>query len=409
MLDIITAKYILNPTISNGKKHLELLTDYGILYDDKIIMLKPFKDLVKEYPNAKINDYKNSLLTPALANTHTHLEFSTNKSSLDYGSFTKWLKSINKNKANLSKDARDNAIKMALLDIKKSGVGALGEISSFGLDFDALKDTKLKITLFHEILGANENNFENIKNGFLDRFNLAKNTLPSNITHAASIHSTYSLCKKVYDFALDFIKQNNLSLSFHYLESLDEWEFISQNHGKLKEYLKVFNENIAPLNVDYLKDFEALHVIFIHCVFLKDFSALKPNHFIAHCPFSNRLLSENAFDLKKALNDKANITLATDGLSSNISLNIFDEARACILTHHNLPFEILLKEIFFAITYTAHKALQTNSHSLEANLNADFAVFDISDKEHDKGSILSEFLLHTRYAKDLFLNGKSVF
>ncbi|HEF9964836.1 TPA: amidohydrolase family protein, partial [Campylobacter coli] len=73
---------------------------------------------------------------------------------------------------------------------------------------------------------------------------------------------------------------------------------------------------------EFIQLFKGVRTLFTHCVYLKEMDLLDKNlHSITHCAFSNRLLSQKTFDLKKALKSGLNIHLGTDGLSSNISLS----------------------------------------------------------------------------------------
>lgn len=57
--------------------------------------------------------------------------------------------------------------------MQKSGIGTIGEISSFGSDLDpCLKASHkgMRIVFFNEILGTNENQVEDKKQEFLKRF-----------------------------------------------------------------------------------------------------------------------------------------------------------------------------------------------------------------------------------------------
>ncbi len=49
----------------------------------------------KKYPNIEITSLKeNSVLMPGLINSHVHLEFSSNTTTLKYGNFMNWLNSV---------------------------------------------------------------------------------------------------------------------------------------------------------------------------------------------------------------------------------------------------------------------------------------------------------------------------
>ena len=56
---------------------------------------------------------------PAFINPHVHLEFSANRTTLEYGDFLKWLKSVINSRDELSKEAKNAAIKKQIEILKK--------------------------------------------------------------------------------------------------------------------------------------------------------------------------------------------------------------------------------------------------------------------------------------------------
>ncbi|MCH3853111.1 amidohydrolase family protein, partial [Campylobacter jejuni] len=102
-------------------------------------------------------------------------------------------------------------------------------------------------------------------------------------------------------------------------------------------------------------------------------------HSITHCAFSNRLLSQKTFDLKKALKSGLNIHLGTDGLSSNISLSILDEMRASLLVHTDFDLLKLAPKLLQMATLYPAKALNLNLGEIKQGKMADFSVFELGE------------------------------
>ena len=393
-MKVIQSKVMLSST----ELGIKILRDYSVVFKELIIDILPSKEALLKYPKAKVIDYSNYIISTPLCNMHIHLEFSANKSTLYYGSFTKWLKSIINNREELA--SKELIIEKAIRDIKDSGVLYLGEISSFAADFPALKKSNLEVILFNEILGLSEERIKPSIEFFLKRFH---SDMPDNIRQAISIHSPYSINEKLYDFAIDFAKKNDLIMSTHYKESKDEVLYCSNKKSPLLGYLKNFTANPKPLKKDFLKGFWDIKTVFAHCVYVKDFSCFNPlKHSVAHCPVSNKLLCLKTLDINK-VSSNINLVLGTDGLSSNISLNIFDEMRASLFMHkckdlnklsHKIYNMALPKELFFP------------KRKLEINNCADFAIFPLI-KSSDESFIL-QFILHTKKAKALYRKGEEI-
>jgi hypothetical protein len=83
----------------------------AICFDTKIIDIDTLENLQKRYPDEKIEYLgTNSVLMPGLINTHVHLEFSANKTTLKYGNFVQWLFSVIKNREDLMEKANKKLI-----------------------------------------------------------------------------------------------------------------------------------------------------------------------------------------------------------------------------------------------------------------------------------------------------------
>ena len=112
-MKILTASYILT-----FDENFTILKDGCIVFDEKIIELASYDITIKKYPNIEIISLgENSVLMPGLINSHIHLEFSANKTTLKYGSFYSWLNSVIRHREKLIEKANSgnyNEIIMAL-------------------------------------------------------------------------------------------------------------------------------------------------------------------------------------------------------------------------------------------------------------------------------------------------------
>ena len=112
-MQIISPNYILTPN--------ELLTNQSVAFDKEIKKIASLNELKKEFPHAKVTILdKNSLLMPGLINAHVHIEFSANKTSLNYGNFVNWLFSIIENREYLVEKANKKLINRTLKNMIKS-------------------------------------------------------------------------------------------------------------------------------------------------------------------------------------------------------------------------------------------------------------------------------------------------
>jgi cytosine/adenosine deaminase-related metal-dependent hydrolase len=104
----------------------------AVAFDSKIQAIDTVENLEKLYPNAVVEERKeNSVLYPGFINTHVHLEFSANKTTLQYGEFMPWLNSVIENREELVGSCDNEVMMNACKEMMHSGVTTFGAISSF--------------------------------------------------------------------------------------------------------------------------------------------------------------------------------------------------------------------------------------------------------------------------------------
>lgn len=400
---IIQAKYLF---VCDEK--FTILKDAALCFDEYIKEIGKFELLKKKYPNAKlIKSPQNSLILPSFINPHTHLEFSTNSYELEYGDFLLWLKSVIRSRDSLSEEAKKDLISQTLRKMAKSGTGVVGEISSFGKDLLPCSEAFQRVIFFNELLGTNEAQNEAKKEEFQARFKQSLKFKSKKFIPALSLHSPYSTNLELAHFITKLAKEQNLLISTHFLESKHELLWLQSGKGGFKKWLGNFNKNAKPnySPQSYIELFRDLRTLFTHCVFAKDLSLYDKNlHSITHCAYSNFLLSQGTFKLKKALQSGLNIHLGTDGLSSNISLSMLDEMRVNLLIHKDIKPQILAKKLILMATLYPAKALDLNLGQLKAGKLADFSVFEV--KECEENRLPLQFILNAKEVTNLFIGGE---
>lgn len=405
-MQILKAKWILS-----CDDKFSTFKDCGIAFNNKIVKIDTTQNLVKQYPNAKLTDFKNSIIMPALINAHTHLEFSNAKAKLSYGDFLKWLASIVNAGANIAKNTSKQCIQKAINQILQSGTASIGAISSFGLDLKALANSPLRVIYFNEIIGSNENLKEQNWAFFLDRFNKSSKYKSERFLPALAIHAPYSVCKNLAKEGLKYAKDNNLICSTHFMESKAEKQWLQNGKGGFSKHLKRFNPNPKPLYSpdEYLGLFDGVHTLFTHCVELDDFTWLNDNDFyVTHCPVSNRILGGQRLKLAKIAQDR--LIIGTDGLSSNFSLSMLDELKTALLIHNNQNLNALAKRLLISATNIGAKALKINAGELKPDKLADIAIFTNEGcQSWCEDELASKLILHSQKAKALFIGGERIF
>ena len=387
-------------------ENFKILKDGAIVFDEKIIGVCAFASAARKYPQAEILDFSGDIAMPAFINPHVHLEFSANKGTLRYGDFLDWLGSVIASRQQLDAAARGRLILEQIAAMMRSGVGTIGEISSFGDEAEVCAQSGIRTVFFNEILGASKDAAaENILK-FKQRFERAKALASSLFIPAVSVHSPYSAHPQITKFATKLARENGLAISTHFMESAYERQWLRTGRGKLKTWLSKFNPAPAPFYSpqSFVAHFSGLRTLFTHCVWVDDFSIFDPKlHSITHCARSNRLLSKKRLSFKKLLASGLNYNIATDGLSSNFSLSFLDELRANLMMHDELGLAELARALLLGATRNAAAALGLSLGELKEGKLADIAVFE--GIECDEAQLPLQLILQSKNAKSLFIEG----
>lgn len=404
-MKIIKSKYIIT-----CNDEFEILENKALVFNENILDVGDFDKLRLTYKNAEILDFGNDIIMPGFLNLHTHLEFSANKGQLSYGDFLDWLKSIINLREELSDEAIGAIIKNSITDMLKSGVTTIGEISSFGKDLEICATSNARFIFFTEILGSNEEYLDKNWENFLNRLEISKSFKSDTFIPAISVHSPYSTHKKLAKKAALLASENSFLLSTHFLENIYEKEWLEKGSGKFKNWLGNFSKNPSPFYSnpnEFIEIFDNVTTLFTHCVFAdKYFCKFNKNlHSITHCPRSNRLLGNKKLNLDPILSNDLSLNIATDGLSSNYSLNFFDELRAALFTHSNVDLLNLAKILILGSTKNPANSARLNLGVLQKGKIADIAVYNAINVSY-KDDIPLQLILHTKEVKKLFIKGK---
>ena len=387
-------------------ENFKILKDGAIVFDEKIIEVCAFASAVRKYPQAEILDFSGDIAMPAFINPHVHLEFSANKGTLRYGDFLDWLGSVIASRQQLDAAARGRLIAEQIAAMMRSGVGTIGEISSFGGEAEVCAQSGIRTVFFNEILGASKDAAAENISKFKERFGRAKALANSLFIPAVSVHSPYSAHPQITKFATKLARENGLAISTHFMESSYERQWLRAGRGKLKTWLSKFNPSPAPFYSpqSFVAHFSGLRTLFTHCVWVDDFSIFDPKlHSITHCARSNRLLSKKQLSFKKLLASGLNYNIATDGLSSNFSLSFLDELRANLMMHDELGLAELARALILGATRNAAAALGLSLGELKAGKLADITVFE--GIECEQSQLPLQLILQSKNAKSLFIEG----
>lgn len=400
-MQIITPHYIF--------MHDRVSTNLSIAFDKIIQKIAPLDELIDLYPDAKKTTLReNSLLMPGLINAHVHIEFSANKTDLSYGDFINWLYSVIENREELIEGCNLKCMQKAVNSMLDSGITTFGAISSHGLDLEVCENAKQNVVYFNELIGSQATMADTLFGDFISRLNHSKTVTREGFYPAVAIHSPYSVHPILVKKALQIVKDENLKVTAHFMESEAERNWLDSSEGDFKDFFQtLLKQKSAVSNAkEFLEYFNNQSTLFAHAVKANNDeldTIKKNNHTIIHCPISNRLLGNPTLDIK-SLNDKnINLIVATDGLSSNYKLNLFEEMKVSLFMHSDTPLLKLAQELIQGVTINAAKALGLNTGEIVEGKNADMIVLDLDKEPNEELAI--HLILHSYNISKVYING----
>jgi len=407
-LKLIKADFILT-----CDDEFSIIRNGGIAFDKTIKAVGVDLDTKYEYEEI-IQTPKNTVLLPGLINIHTHLEFGKNKTTLAYGGFLKWLYSVIDKRDEIVQNCKGECYDDMFNQMIKSGITSFGVISSFGKDYQEYQKTKQKVVYFNEVIGSNPASVDALFADFKARLEESKKYKSDTFIPAIAVHSPYSVHPILIKHTLEIAKKEKMVVSTHFLESKAEKKWLDSSDGEFREFFKNFLQTTKSVNdsFSFLDMFDDIaSPIYIHCVYTDEIHLQKikaQNGYIGHCPVSNRLLGSDLLDLEKLKSHEIKYAVATDGLSSNYSLNLFKEIRTSLLQQVGLNLQLLSRDLIFGVTNVAAKALRLHTGQIKEGFDADMITIKLPDSIKDNNDLALHTILHTNCAEQVFIDGEQV-
>ncbi len=390
----------------------KVMKNQAILIDGNIVTLAPKSRVLKENKDAEVIRYpKNSLLFPGLINAHVHIEFSANKTELSYGDFITWLYSVIENREELIGRCGDVCMSEAVDAMLESGITTFGAISSHGMDLEICAKAKQNVIFFNELIGSQAAAADVLFGDFLQRLQTSRDVKREGFIPAVAIHSPYSVHPVLIKKALEIVKEQNLPLTAHFMESVAEREWLDKSEGDFKEFFSklLSQENAVTSSEEFLKTFDGVKTLFAHVVQASDaeYAHLKEQgHSIIHCPISNRLLGNGALDLEKIDAMGLEWMLATDGLSSNYKLDLWEEMKIALFMHSDFPLQKLARKLIAGVTSAPAKALGLAKGEIKEGYDADMIVLQLDSEPAEDLEL--HLILHRYEIIDRYIRGEQI-
>ncbi|WAI01229.1 amidohydrolase [Methanogenium organophilum] len=361
-------KFIQNALI-DGKKQ-------NIYIDESGIIRSVGTDIGKEFRSEAecIIDASGMVAIPGLVNTHTHAAMSLLRGYADDMHLQEWLsEKIWPLEAHLTGEDVYWGTKLASLEMIRSGTTSFNDMYFFMKDAArAVDESGIRATFCHGFIDFDSpEKRENEIAATKDLVSHIKSLQNPRLKAAVGPHAPYTVSREGLEWCAEFSETEDIMLHIHLSETEGEVEGCIEKHGMRPA---AFLDSCGCLSE---------HTLAAHCCWLDDDECRllgSRNVSVSHNPSSNMKLAVKRALPYQALKDAGvNITLGTDGCSSNNNLDMFEEMKfAALLQKFFWNSDTLLPadEAFSMATSNGAKALGVSTGTIQEGLPADIVLID---------------------------------
>ena len=361
-------KFIQN-TFVNGKKQDIYIDEYGTIQSIGTDISKEFREQAE-----CIIDASGMVAIPGLVNTHTHAAMTLLRGYADDMHLQEWLsEKIWPLEAHLTGEDVYWGTKLACIEMIHSGTTAFNDMYFFMKDAArAVDESGIRATFCHGFIDFDspekrETEITATKDLVRQITSLANPRLQA----AVGPHAPYTVSREGLEWCAEYSEQENIMLHIHLSETEGEVNGCIEKHGMRPA---AFLDSCGCLSERTLA---------AHCCWLDEEECRllgSHNASVSHNPSSNMKLAVNRALPYQALKDAGvNITLGTDGCSSNNNLDMLEEMKfAALLQKFSWNSDTLLPadEALAMATSNGAKALGIQTGVIQEGSPADIVLID---------------------------------
>ena len=353
----------------------ETKKDQFILIEDQIIKkIDKMSGLDQSIKYDYLIDAADKIVLPGFINTHTHAAMTLMRGYADDMPLDKWLQNkIWPFEGRIDSEDIYWGTALAVMEMIKTGTTAFSDMYfSMGRVAEIVEQSGIRAVLAEGLIEANDG-----QEGLNKALNFAldyNGSADGRITTMMAPHAPYTCSRDYLEQIKDLAQKNDIPVHIH----------LSESKKEVKDFLNEYQK--SPIK--YLADFNFFdnQILAAHCVHLEpgDLKILKEKQVqIAHNPMSNAKLANGIAPIKEYLENKINVSLGTDGVSSNNSLDMLKEAKMASYLQkikYEDPTVIDTEKILEILTVNGAEALKLNDLGLIAEgKKADLQLIDLKN------------------------------
>ncbi len=295
---------------------------------------------IRNLSNEPVIDLGEQVLLPGLINAHCHLDYTMMRSAINpQQSFSQWIARINAIKRSLHEEDYLRAVANGFEELKKSGVTTVFNVESVPELMLTMPPPPIRAWWFYELIDIrNCIATEELVGGALKFFEKDASWMGG---RGLSPHSPYTASPELYRLANACGEDLCMPLTTHMAESHEENEMFRHGRGLLYDFMASIGRDMTDCGHGsstrnmLVNKLIGQGWIIAHANGLDDDDIdllAAPGlagtiHFV-HCPRSHKYFNHPPFAFQKFHERGLPVSLGTDSLASNDSLNLFAEMQA---------------------------------------------------------------------------------
>lgn len=311
---------------------------------NKIAAVGKFDQVRTRYAG-RVSDLGETILLPGLINAHCHLDYTILRGKIPpQKSFADWIRLINAEKAALREQDYVDSIAAGFGEALRFGTTTIANLTAFPKLVGAVKEL-VRTWWFGELIDVRTpgNGGQIVDDAVAD--------LRSANDWGLAPHAPFTASPELYARCEEVARRNNVLLTTHLAESLDEMLMFRDQAGPVHDFLKSIGRpmddcgNETPFaRFSRTRKMDGWIIAHLNELDPGDFQLLEtaPKFHVAHCPRSHTFFGHTPFALERLRDLGFNVCLGTDSLASNSDLSLFAEMRELRRKHGQIsPREVL--------------------------------------------------------------------
>ena len=374
---------------------------------DRITAVGPFDEIRRSHAG-EVLDLGEQILLPGLINAHCHLDYHLLRGRIPpKDSFTDWIREINVERARMSPRGYVDSINEGFIEAAEFGTTSIANLTGFP-DLIAQLSEPIRTWWFAELIDVRN------PKGSGELVDRAVNHLKSKKYWGLAPHAPFTASADLYRRCNDIGERQNIRLTTHLAESLEEMQMSFDRSGPLANFLSEINPDLFEYSgktpVEHMLDIvgtlnDRWLVVHLNSILPSDAELLAKQStkcHVVHCPRSHEYFRHERFEFQRLRDVGLNICLGTDSLASNTDLSLFAEMRAFQKSYPNVSG----REILELVTVNAARALhrQNELGRIAPNFYADL----IAVPDTHGGNIFENIIAHECLVAWAMLGGQTL-